>query len=111
VSVDSIIDRVGGDPGYIRFLLVERPYIRSALTARGVFLDEEARTLAYPSTIGNSLHNDIIAIESWLETLSPQDQKLIDDWASRQTAKPVFGGTQMGRIYRLIEAFIHEQET
>lgn len=111
MSVDSIIDSLGGDPGYIKFLLAERPYIRSALMARGVCFDEEARTLAYPTSIGNSLHNDLIEIERWLTTLSPQDKDLLNGWASGSTARPAFGGTQLGRINRLIEAFIHERET
>lgn len=111
MSVDSIIDQVGGSPGYIRFLLAERVYIRSALDARGVCLDEEARTLMYPTSIGNSLHNDLIEIERWIETLSSHDRRLLDGWAERLPIKPVYAGTQMGRINRLVEAYINERET
>lgn len=109
MSVDSLIDRLDGDPGYIRFLLVERPYIRSALLARGVCMDEEARTLAYPSTIGNALHNDLIEIEQWLDSLAPRDRRLILDWAEGQSSRPSFGGSQMGRINRLVKAYINER--
>lgn len=111
MSVDSVVDAVGGDPGYIRFLIAERHAIRSALEARSAPLDPDTRTLAYPSSIGNSLHLDLIEVERWLATLPSPDRRLLDDWAHRQTTRPAYGGSKLGRINRLIEAYVNAEET
>lgn len=80
MSIDSIIDSIEGDPRYIRFLLLNQPYIRSSLLARGVCLDEEYLTMRFSDSIGNALHLDMIEVETWLSGLDPQSQRLIAQW-------------------------------
>lgn len=80
MSIDSIVEELDGDPLYVRYLLGELPYIRSALYARGVCLDEEDRNNQHSPSIGNALHNDIIELEAWFRGLTPQDQAILTDW-------------------------------
>lgn len=80
MSIDSLVAELDGDPMYVKYLLGELPYIKSALYARGVCLDEEARASQHSATIGNALHLDIIELESWFSGLSPQDQELLIQW-------------------------------
>lgn len=85
MSVDSLVNELDGDPLYVRYLLAELPYIRSALYARGVCLDEEARISQHSSSIGNALHLDVIELESWFHGLSPSDQNLLLDWVENKS--------------------------
>lgn len=85
MSIDSLVSELDGDPLYVRYLLGELPYIKSALFARGVCLDEEARTEQHSSSIGNALHLDVIELESWFGGLAPQDQELLVDWVVYQS--------------------------
>lgn len=80
MSIDALVAELDGDPLYVRYLLGEMPYIKSALYARGVCLDEESRATQHSSTIGNALHLDIIELESWFKGLAPQDQELLIQW-------------------------------
>lgn len=91
MSDERLLDDLKGDPGYIRFLLVERSRIRSALLAPSMVFGAEAKTLAYSGSIGNALHNDIIELDSWLATLSPQDQELLLSWADNEEVRPAYG--------------------
>jgi len=99
MSVDTLVDRLGGDPGYVKFLLVERLRIRSALEARAVPTNEESRVEAFPTSVGNSLHNDIIDLESWLASLPIQDQRLLLAWAA-DGGRQVYGRMRIGRGFR-----------
>lgn len=85
MSIDSLVAQLDGDPLYVRYLLGELPYIKSALYARGVCLDEEARTLQHSASIGNALHLDVIELESWFSGLAPQDQEILTDWVINQS--------------------------
>jgi hypothetical protein len=104
MSVDAIINRVSGDPSYIEFLLVERHNIRSALEAKGMCFDEEW-TQAYPSTIGNALHCDLIELEMWLDELSVQDRAIVELWADGQLERPTYGQAKIRRARSLLRRF------
>lgn len=104
-DIDYVIDSITGDPDYIKFLLVERPYIRSALEAKGFEFDPVARTLAYSSGIGNALHNDVIELEIWLNGLSPQDRNLLLRWAESAGDRVSLGVASMRRIRGLISQY------
>lgn len=101
-GIERLIDGLRGDPAYVKFLLIERPYIRSALMPRSPFLSSEDRVDAYPTTIGNPLHNDIIELEMWLNSLSPQDRSLLLSWASREDRAPSFGWASIRRVNALL---------
>lgn len=103
MNVESLIDSLKGDPAYVKFLLVERPYIRSALLARGAFLSSEDRVDAFPSSVGNPFHNDIIELEMWLSSLSPQDRSLLISWAAQEDASPTFGWASIRRVNALVK--------
>lgn len=111
MSVDTLVESLGGDPGYVRFLLVERPYIRSAMTRMNAILDAEARSLSYSTVVGNALHNDLIELESWLRTLSPRDRNLLLRWAEGEEIRPVFGRARTAstqgsrRVRRLLQQY------
>ncbi len=96
MSVDSLIDKLCGDPEYVKFLLVERPRIRSAIEARPPLPDEESRVEAFSTTIGNPLHNELIELEQWLDSLAPQDRDLLLDWAEKAGRQSV-GSKRIGR--------------
>jgi len=111
MSVDSLVESLSGDPSYIRFLISERPYIRAALEARSYCYDEEYRIMAYPTSVGSSLHLDLLVLEDWLKTLSPQDRKMLNDWADETKNRPSFSSPKMGRVRVLIERFAREQNS
>lgn len=109
-NVENLVYQIAGDPDYIRFLLVERPYIRSALLARGQIYDQEQRNESYSSVIGNNLHNDIIELEAWLDTLRPQDRQMLLAWAERAEGKPYFGRAYMRRVHTLVNDYAGERD-
>lgn len=109
-NVENLVYKIAGDPDYIRFLLVERPYIRSALLARGQIYDQEVRNESYSSVIGNNLHNDIIELEAWLDTLRPQDRQMLEAWAERAEGKPYFGRAYMRRVHTLVNKYAEEAD-
>jgi hypothetical protein len=114
MTVDTLVDTLGGDPQYVKFLLVERPYIKAALVRMTAVIDEEARLLAYPSSVGNALHNDIIELETWLACLSKQDREVLEEWAAH-AGRQVYGSARMGktrkskRVMQLIKEFGEHQ--
>jgi hypothetical protein len=115
MSVEHLVESLRGDPLYVKFLLVELPYIRSALEARGVCLDDEYRASAYSTSVGNALHLDILDLSEWLFSLSPQDRKLLVDWAANDAPRrPAFSRARVSykRIQRanhLIVRYAKEQ--
>jgi hypothetical protein len=104
-NVDFLLDRLSGDPAYIRFLIAERPYIRAALEARGYNYSAESRTESYPASIGNALHLDLLMLEDWLKTLSPQDRKLLQEWSETVMSAPAFSYPKIGRVRHLVREF------
>lgn len=80
MSIDSIVASIEGDPRYVRFLLLQQPYIRSALYARGVSLDEEYLTTRFSGEIGNSFHLDLIEVEVWLSEIDATSRRRIVEW-------------------------------
>jgi hypothetical protein len=100
--VDYIVNRLDSDPNYIKYLLVVRPYVMSALTYPPHPYDEEARLEMYSSAIGSPLHCDVIELNTWLETLSQEDNRLLFSWAEKQGAKPAFGAARIRRVDRLV---------
>lgn len=100
--VDYIVNRLDSDPNYIKYLLVVRPYVMSALTYPPHPYDEEARLEMYSSAIGSPLHCDVIELNTWLETLSAEDNRLLFSWAEKQGAKPAFGAARIRRVERLV---------
>lgn len=102
-AIDSLVDKIGGDANYVRFLLAERPAILSALLAPAQKYNAEDKTLGYPTTVGSSLHNDIIELDQWMATLSKQDRYLLRNWALHSDIRPVFGRAQIRRVQKLIE--------
>jgi hypothetical protein len=110
VNVEDLVFKIAGDPDYIRFLLVERPYIRSALLARGQIYDQEQRNESYSSVIGNNLHNDIIELEQWLDTLRPSDRRMLEEWAERAEGKPYFGRAYMRRVHALVNKYAEDRD-
>jgi hypothetical protein len=104
-GIDSVIDRVQGDKDYIKFLLVEAPYIRSALYARGMQFDPEYATTAYPTTIGNALHCDLIELEAWLSTQTRADVQLLLAWASHspRSSRTAFSKPKIRRAKGIAE--------
>lgn len=103
-SIDSIVDKIGGSPDYVVYLLAERHAILSALLAPAQRYSREDWALGYSNTIGSSLHNDIIDLDMWLATLSKQDRYLLRNWAIRSEIRPVFGRAQIRRVRSLVEA-------
>jgi hypothetical protein len=100
--VDYIVNRIDSDPNYVKYLLVVRPYVMSSLTYPPHPYDEESRVEMYSSAIGSSLHCDIIELNTWLETLSQEDKRLLFSWAEKQGAKPAFGAARIRRVDRLV---------
>lgn len=103
MGAESVIDRVDGTSGYVRFLLAEAPYIRSALYARGYSFDETYRVNAYPSYVGSDFHLDLLHVEQWFDTLSVNDQRLIEDWVDNTEVRPVYGKAEMRHINTLLK--------
>jgi hypothetical protein len=94
MSVENLVASLGGDPNYVKFLLVERPRIRSAMDAMPMPLDEEDRVDAFSTALGNSLHHDLIDLETWLCTLTDSDRCLLQDWAEN-AGRQVFGSARL----------------
>lgn len=88
---DGIINKIRGNPDYVKFLLIEYPRIRSALDVQALTLDEEERIARHPTSVGSALHLDLIELDEWLASLSPQDRIYIKRWISRQERAPVVG--------------------
>lgn len=115
MSVDSLVETLRGDPLYVKYLLVELPYIRSALLARGVCLDDEYLSSSYSSSIGNSMHLDIIDLTAWLDSLSPQDREALVSWALNEAPRrPSFSHARMSykrikRARELVNAYAEVQ--
>lgn len=105
IRIESIVFSLDGDIDYIKFLIAEQPYIRSAMLANSPPSDPEEWTGRYPTTIGNALHCDLIELEAWLETLSPIDRQILTEWANRQKAKPYFAAAKIRRVKHLIGKF------
>jgi hypothetical protein len=105
IRIESIVFSLDGDIDYIKFLIAEQPYIRSAMLATSPPSDPEEWTGRYPNTIGNALHCDLIELEAWLETLSPIDRQILTEWANRQKAKPYFAAAKIRRVKHLIGKF------
>ncbi len=105
IRIESIVFSLDGDIDYIKFLIAEQPYIRSAMLATSPPSDPEEWTGRYPTTIGNALHCDLIELEAWLETLSPIDREILTEWANRQKAKPYFAAAKIRRVKHLIGKF------
>jgi hypothetical protein len=103
--IDSIVYSLDGDIDYIKFLIAEQPYIRSAMEAISPPSDPEEWTGRYPTTIGNALHCDLIELEAWLETIQPSDRVILSEWANRQRAKPYFAAAKIRRVKHLIGKF------
>jgi len=101
--VDYIVNQLDSDPNYIKYLLVVRPYIMSALTYPPHPYEEEARMELYSSSIGSPLHCDIVELNTWLGTLSKEDRSLLFSWAEKQGAKPAFGAARIRRVDRLVK--------
>ena len=101
--VDYIVNQLDSDPNYIKYLLVVRPYVISALTYPPHPYDEEARLEMHSSAIGNPLHCDIIELNTWLGTLSTEDKRLLFSWAEKQGAKPAFGAARIRRVESLVK--------
>lgn len=97
MGVDYLIDRLRGDPLYIKYLLVEYPYVRAALEAHGAAASDEDKVEAYSSSIGNALHNDIIELDQWLSTLDPNDVKALFKWANGRVVVTLPDGTVVER--------------
>lgn len=104
-GISNLIERLAGNPDYIKFLLVERPYIRSAMLSRSPLIDSEDRVSSYSVSLGNALHNDLIELDLWLDTLSPQDRALLADWAEREEGKQVYGVAKMRRVGKLLKKY------
>jgi len=100
--VDYIVNQLDSDPNYIKYLLLVRPYVLSALTYPPHPYEEESRLEMYSSAIGSPLHCDIIELNTWLETLSQEDNRLLFSWAEKQGAKPAFGAARIRRVDRLV---------
>jgi hypothetical protein len=109
-EVDRLIDRARGDPNYVAFLLIERPYIRSALLARGTPLDTVDRTLTFPVTIGNAFHDDLIELELWMSSLSPNDRELLERWSMREDVSPAYGRAYVRRVKSLLRDHARQQK-
>lgn len=107
-TVDTLVFRIAGEPDYIRFLLVERPYIRSALDTAPQVYDQDDRVDMYSSSVGNALHNDIIELEEWLDTLAPQDREMLLAWGERAEGKPYFGRAFMRRVRKIVNEHAEE---
>lgn len=105
IRIESIVFSLDGDIDYIKFLIAEQPYIRSAMLATSPPSDPEEWTGRYPTTIGNALHCDLIELEAWLETLAPIDRQILTEWANRQKAKPYFAAAKIRRVKHLIGKF------
>jgi hypothetical protein len=105
IRIESIVFSLDGDIDYIKFLIAEQPYIRSAMLATSPPSDPEEWTGRYPTTIGNALHCDLIELEAWLETLSQIDREILTEWANRQKAKPYFAAAKIRRVKHLIGKF------
>lgn len=105
LRIESIVFSLDGDIDYIKFLIAEQPYIRSAMLATSPPSDPEEWTGRYPTTIGNALHCDLIELEAWLETLAPIDRQILTEWANRQKAKPYFAAAKIRRVKHLIGKF------
>lgn len=103
--IDSIVYSLSGDIDYIKFLIAEQPYIRSAMEAISPPSDPEEWTGRYPTTIGNALHCDLIELEAWLETIQTSDRIILTEWANRQRAKPYFAAAKIRRVKHLIGKF------
>jgi hypothetical protein len=105
LRIESIVFSLDGDIDYIKFLIAEQPYIRSAMLATSPPSDPEEWTGRYPTTIGNALHCDLIELEAWLGTLQPTDRQILTEWANRQKAKPYFAAAKIRRVKHLIGKF------
>jgi hypothetical protein len=105
LRIDSIVYSLDGDIDYLKFLIAEQPYIRSAMLATSPPTDPEEWTGRYPTTIGNALHCDLIELEAWMETLAPNDRYILTEWANRQKAKPYFAAAKIRRVKHLIGKF------
>lgn len=104
MSVENVLADVGNDAAYVKFLIAERPYIRSALEARGVCLDEEYNAASYSSSIGSSLHCDLVEVEAWLSTLSPMEREIVTNWAE-QTNKPIRWPSRLSKVSRILKRY------
>jgi len=107
-SIDGLVFRIAGEPDYIKFLLVERPYIRAAVECPPQVYDQDDRVDMYSSMVGNALHNDIIELEEWLDTLSPQDRAMVLAWCERAEGKPYFGRAFMRRVRKIVNEHAEE---
>lgn len=101
--IDYIVYRLDGNPEYIKYLLAQRPYIRSAITYPPKPMDDESRADLYSSSIGGAIHCDIIELDIWLETLSHEDRSLLFSWAEKQGRKPAFGAARIRRVEVLVK--------
>lgn len=105
MSMESVLNEVGNDEAYVKFIIAERPYIKSALEARGVCFDEEYNAGSYPSSIGSSLHCDLIEVEAWLATLSPQERETITSWAESTPEKPIRWPSRLRKVSRILRSY------
>ena len=105
MSLEAVLAEVGDDDAYVKFLIAEGPYIRSALDARGVCFDEEYNSYKYPSSIGSSLHCDLIEVEAYLATLSPHDREVILGWARALPDKPIRWPSRLAKVSRILGGF------
>lgn len=105
IMIDSIIYTLDGNIDYIKFLIAEQPYIRSAMEATSPPVDPDEAVGRYPTSVGSALHCDLIELESWFKDLSPSDRGILSEWASRTRVKPYFAAAKIRRVNHLIGKF------
>jgi hypothetical protein len=105
IKIDSIVYTLDGNMDYIKFLIAEQPYIRSAMEATSPPTDPDEAVGRYPTSVGSALHCDLIELESWFKTLSPFDRGILTEWASRTKVKPYFAAAKIRRVKHLIGKF------
>jgi hypothetical protein len=102
MSLEAVLREVGNDDAYVKFLIAEKDYIRSALDARGVCFDEEYNASAYPSSIGSSIHCDLIEVEAWLDSLPAFQQKVVLEWANSLYNRPIRWPSRLAKVARIL---------
>lgn len=105
IMIDSIIYTLDGNIDYIKFLIAEQPYIRSAMEATSPPIDPDEAVGRYPTSVGTALHCDLIELETWFSNLSPSDRGILTEWASRTRVKPYFAAAKIRRVSHLIGKF------
>ena len=102
MSLEAVLREVGNDDAYVKFLIAERHNIRSALEARGVCFDEEYNASSYPSSIGSSIHCDLIEVEAWFNSLPTFQQKVVTEWADSQSVRPIRWPSRLAKVARIL---------